>query len=142
MNTIYLKNKGIINLLQSFFHTYTFKKTVLLSRTAFFISFLTLSQESAAKKVLIFSKTKDYRHESTEMSIEAIKNLCVENGIQVESTENSKWFNTRKLKEFDAVLFLNSSGDVFNERQQKAFQGFIRSGGGFVGIHGASTTEY
>ena len=142
MNTIYLKNKGTINLLQSFFNTYTFKKTVLLSCTAFFISFLTLSQESAPKKVLIFSKTKDYRHESTEMSIEAIKNLCVENGIQVESTENSKWFNTRKLKEFDAVLFLNSSGDVFNERQQKAFQGFIRSGGGFVGIHGASTTEY
>jgi|SRR5690606_23870205 len=124
-----------------FFNTYTIIKVVLLLYP-FFIPFSVLSQELPTPKILIFSKTEDYRHESTEMSIDAIKMLCVQNGIQVESTENSKWFTNRKLKKFDAVLFLNSSGDVFNKKQEKAFQKFIRSGGGFVGIHGASTTEY
>ncbi|MFB2118225.1 ThuA domain-containing protein [Parapedobacter sp. 2B3] len=95
-----------------------------------------------AEKVLIFTKTLDYRHESTEVSIVAISKLCEQNGILVDATEDSEWFRPEKLREYAAVIFLNSSGDVFNDAQQDAFRNYIRGGGGFVGIHGASTTEY
>src|SRR5690606_20204337 len=94
------------------------------------------------EKVLIFTKTLDFRHESTEASIVAIKNLCEQYGIKAEATEDSGWFNPEKLKEYAAIIFLNSSGDVFNDQEEKAFRDYIRSGGGFVGIHGASSTEY
>lgn len=118
------------------------KRTVLLCCLMGIVPFLVQSQNVSAKKLLIFTKTLDYRHESTEVSIEAIKNLCAKNGIQVDATEDSKWFRKGKLKKYDAVVFLNSSGDVFNTKQEIAFRNYIQSGGGFVGIHGATTTEY
>ena len=40
------------------------------------------------------------------------------------------------------MVFLNTTGDVLAPRQQKAFKGYIRHGGGWVGIHSAADTEY
>ena len=40
------------------------------------------------------------------------------------------------------VVFLNTTGDIFNPDEQAAFERFIQRGGGFVGIHAASDTEY
>lgn len=118
------------------------KKILIILWIACLVPAFVLSQDASPKKMLIFTKTVDFRHESTEVSIEAIKTLCAENGIEADATEDSDWFTSEKLNEYDAVMFLSSSGDVFNEKQEIAFQEYIRSGGGFVGIHGASTTEY
>src|SRR5690606_23008188 len=76
------------------------------------------SGNDPAEKVLIFTKTLDYRHESTEVSIVAISKLCEQNGILVDATEDSEWFRPEKLQEYAAIIFLNSSGDVFNKEQQ------------------------
>jgi type 1 glutamine amidotransferase len=46
------------------------------------------------------------------------------------------------LKQYDAVVFLSTTGNILNDEQQKAFEEFIRSGKGFVGIHAAADTEY
>jgi len=40
------------------------------------------------------------------------------------------------------VVFLSTTGDVLDERQQAAFERFIRAGKGFVGVHSATDTEY
>ena len=40
------------------------------------------------------------------------------------------------------MVFLNTTGDIFNPGEQAAFERFVRRGGGFVGIHAASDTEY
>jgi hypothetical protein len=40
------------------------------------------------------------------------------------------------------VVFLNTTGDVLDAAQQQAFERFIEDGGGYVGIHSASDTEY
>jgi cytochrome c len=40
------------------------------------------------------------------------------------------------------VVFLSTTGDILNATQKAAFERYIRSGGGFVGIHSASDTEY
>ena len=40
------------------------------------------------------------------------------------------------------VVWLNTTGDVLNDTQQAAFEGFIQSGGGYVGVHSATDTEY
>ena len=39
-------------------------------------------------------------------------------------------------------MFLNTTGDVLDATEQAAFERFIQRGGGFVGIHSASDTEY
>ena len=43
---------------------------------------------------------------------------------------------------YDAVVFLSTTGDVLTPEQQAAFEGYIRNGGGYVGIHSAADTEY
>ncbi|MDB5190880.1 MAG: ThuA protein [Segetibacter sp.] len=56
--------------------------------------------------------------------------------------EDPNSFNDKFLAQFQVVIFLNTTGDIFNAEQQKVFEKFIQSGKGFVGIHSASDTEY
>jgi len=91
-------------------------------------------------KVIIFSKTVKYRHQSIEAGIESIKKLGEDNSFQVSATEDSEVLISN-LKNSDAVIFLSPSGDIFNYSQQEKFKNFIENGGGFIGIHGAAATE-
>jgi type 1 glutamine amidotransferase len=42
--------------------------------------------------------------------------------------------------QYRVVVFLNTTGDIFNPGEQAAFERFVQRGGGFVGIHAASDT--
>ena len=95
-----------------------------------------------ARKVLIFSKTKRWNHASIPAGIQAIEKLGAENGFRVDSTTDSTWFSDGCLKNYDAIIFLSTTGSVLNANQQAAFKRYIQSGGGFVGIHSAAATEY
>jgi type 1 glutamine amidotransferase len=92
--------------------------------------------------VLIFSKTNGFRHSSIPTGIEAIKKLGIENGFDVETTEDSTAFNPNNLKKYAALVFLSTTGKIFDSAEQKALQDFIHGGGGFVGIHAATDCEY
>ncbi len=93
-------------------------------------------------KVLVFSKTTGFRHDSIESGISAIQQLGTDNGFIVDATEDATAFTLENLAQYDAVIFLSTTGDVLNAAQQTAFEQYIQSGGGFVGIHSASDTEY
>jgi len=92
--------------------------------------------------VLVFSKTAAYRHESIPDGIRAIEELGKELGWTVSATEDAGVFSDESLARFDAVVFLMTTGDVLDSDQQAAFERFMRSGKGYVGIHSASDTEY
>ena len=95
------------------------------------------------KKVLVFSKTAGYRHTS---AIAAGKKAFLQLGsmhqFEVDTTEKAEVFAPENLKQYSAIVFLCTTGDVLNEEQQVAFQQFIKAGGGFVGLHSAADTEY
>ena len=95
-------------------------------------------------RVLIFSKTSPhgYRHVSIESGKNALVDLCYQNGIWADTTENSAHFNEKNLKKYAAVIFLSTNGEVLDADQEAAFERYIQAGGGFVGIHAASATEY
>jgi type 1 glutamine amidotransferase len=97
---------------------------------------------SIDKKVLVFTKTNGYRHESIEKGVEVINKLGLENGFKVIHSENSDIFTTESLKEFDLVIFLNTTEDILDDEGQRNFEMFIRNGGSFMGIHSAADTEY
>jgi len=107
----------------------------------FFLCFA-LTFAHGKPRILVFSKTGGFRHSAIEIGIKAIRKLGEENKFRVDATEDASTFNVKNLKKYDAVVFLNTTQDVLNEHQQDAFTGYIRSGGGFVGIHAASDTEY
>src|SRR5258708_6199038 len=91
---------------------------------------------------LFFSKTGGVRHESIPDGIAAVKKLGARYHFEVDTTENATRFNPENLSRYKAVIFMSTTGDVLNAEQQNAFEEFIRGGGGFVGIHAATDTEY
>lgn len=93
-------------------------------------------------QVLVFSRTTGFRHESIPAGIQMIRQLGSQNGFSVTETEDPTLFTEESLAAFDAVIFLNTTGDVLDARQQLAFESYMKNGGGFVGIHSAADTEY
>ncbi|MFF2521296.1 ThuA domain-containing protein [Streptomyces liangshanensis] len=95
-----------------------------------------------AYKVLVFSKTAGFRHDSIPAGTQAIRDLGAANNFTVTATEDSNAFTTANLAGFKAVVFLSTTGDVLNATQQAAFQSYVDGGGGYLGIHAAADTEY
>ena len=109
------------------------------------IALLILQHSAFAKSdpsILVFSKTKGYRHASIEEGKKAIMELGHLNHYTVDTTENAAMFTENNLKKYAAIIFLSTTGDVLNDAQQSAFERYIQAGGGFVGIHAATDTEY
>ena len=98
--------------------------------------------QKASPKVLVFSKTEGFRHTSIEPGTEAIKKLGTENGFAVDHSEDASLITEENLKQYDVVIFLSTTGDIFNDEQQYEFERYVQAGGGFVGIHAAADTEY
>lgn len=94
------------------------------------------------EKVLVFSKTAGYRHGSIETGIAAVKKIGSENGFQVDATEDPTFFTEEILNKYAVVIFLNTTNDVLDGVQQAEMERYIQAGGGFVGIHAATDTEY
>lgn len=96
----------------------------------------------ALNRVLVFSRTKGYRHGSIPVGKLAIMKLGQENGFAVDTTEDAGKFTEANLKQYSAVIWLSTTGDVLDDAQQAAFERYIQAGGGYVGIHAAADTEY
>ena len=112
----------------------------LIAAVAF--SYSVQAQTITAKRVLVFSRTKGFRHQSIPTGQRTLMNLGKQNGFAVDTTEDATRFTEANLKQYSAVVFLSTTGDVLNDAQQIDFERYIQSGGGYVGIHAATDTEY
>lgn len=92
--------------------------------------------------VLVFTKTNGYHHQSISAGFKAIRSYPWEKRVAIDSTSDSLLFDPAILSKYDAVVFLNTSGNVLGPEQEEAFRSYIETGGDYVGIHGASDTEY
>ena len=93
--------------------------------------------------ILVFSKTNGFRHEEAIPAANALfEGFAKNNGWGYFQTENGATFSPESLARFDAVIFNNTSGDVFTPDQRAAFKGFLESGGGYVGIHAAGDNSH
>lgn len=93
-------------------------------------------------KLLVFCKTAGFHHKSIADGIVAIKKLGAENKFEVDTTTDAQKINSENLKQYSAILFLSTTGDVLNDKQEEAFKKYIEAGGGFMGIHAATDCEY
>ncbi|WP_455360468.1 ThuA domain-containing protein [Streptomyces sp. SYSU K21746] len=94
------------------------------------------------KRVLVFSKTAGFRHDSIPAGVAALKELGAQRGLTVDATEEAGQFTAENLARYDAVVFLSTTGDVLNTGQQTAFEKYVADGGGYMGVHAAADTEY
>ena len=101
------------------------------------------------KKVLIFTKNglslngkKGFVHKNISSSVKALEEICKLEKIETTVSEDAALFTDSNLAQYSAIIFSNANNEVFDtEGQKKAFQNFIRNGGGFAAIHSANAVE-
>lgn len=117
--------------------------------------------EAPHRRVVVFTKTAGFRHDSIPEAIDAVLRLGADGRFAVDATEDAARFTDDGLSPYDAVLFLLTTGDVLDAGQEAALQGYrrpsagvayspgpafggrlVRSGRGFIGVHWASDTEH
>lgn len=98
-------------------------------------------QPATDRRVLVFSKTAGFRHDSIPDGIALVRRLGAEGGFSVDATEDAGRFTDAGLAPYDALIFLSTTGGLFDAAQKAAFQRYVRAGGGFVGVHAATNTE-
>jgi uncharacterized protein len=91
--------------------------------------------------ILVFTKTTGFRHDSIPAGVAAVERLAAELGCETEHTEDAGVFNPLDLARFAATVWLSPSGDVLDELERAALADFVTGGGGWCGIHAASTAE-
>lgn len=115
------------------------------------LSFLMISSVSNAEKkqefekpinVLVFSKTAGFRHASISSGLKMLSDHSQGQNWVITATEDGSLFTDEFLARFDVAVFLNPTGDAIPDDGQAAFEKFMKSGKGFVGIHAAADHEY
>lgn len=109
------------------------------------VLFAVLSCQQKQKKerrVLVFSKTLGYRHATIEDGKAMFLRLGNQNNFKVDTTENADYFVEDSLKKYSAIVFLSNTGEILDHAQQSALKRYVESGGGVMGVHGASGAEY
>ncbi len=95
-----------------------------------------------SQNLLVMSKTNGFRHVSIASGQDMLQSIANQRTYTIHFTEDSSSINTKNLQEIDVIIFLNTSGDILDDSGQEALQTFLHNGGGFLGIHCASCTEY
>jgi uncharacterized protein len=108
--------------------------------TLFF--FLTFSAKSQQFKALLVTLDNGWHHESLNYGVVALKEMAAKQFFDITYFENPRGFTDKYLEQFQVIIFLHTTGNIFDTAQKKVMERFIQSGKGFVGIHSASDTEY
>jgi uncharacterized protein len=93
-------------------------------------------------KALLVTTTRGWHHESLHAGVLALQQLGIRNFFDVVLLEDPNGFTDKFLEQFKVIIFLHTTGNIFDSAQQKVMERFIQSGKGYVGIHSASDTEY
>lgn len=95
-----------------------------------------------AQRVLVFSRTEQFRHDSIPTAVATLQALATGEGMLADHSEDADDVSPANLARYRVVVFASTTGDILDAGQQAALEGFIRAGGGFVGVHAAADTEY
>ncbi|KPF93671.1 secreted glycosyl hydrolase [Novosphingobium sp. AAP83] len=90
-------------------------------------------------RMLLFEKITGFRDSpSVDAAHAAFIEMGKRNGWSIATTDKGGAINPKTLKQFDAVIWNNISGDVLTLSQRKAFKTYLERGGGFFAIHGSA----
>ncbi|GAB5518429.1 MAG: ThuA domain-containing protein [Rhodothermales bacterium] len=92
--------------------------------------------------VLLYTNANGHVHSSIPAGVAMIEALGKAHGFTVTTTDDSTMFTAGNLVEYEAVVFLSTTGDMLGDAEQAAFEQYIQSGGGYAGIHAAAAAEY
>ena len=122
------------------------------------------AKPAKARKLLIFSKTAGFRHQSIVTGKLALTELGKKTGaFETVISDDLANFEPKTIDQFDAIVFLSTTMDPFaptkeqlagmddkgkkdaekkTEELKKSLMDFVKGGKGFIGIHAATDTFY
>ncbi|KAF9507159.1 hypothetical protein BS47DRAFT_1304366 [Hydnum rufescens UP504] len=111
----------------------------------FLLSLFSLPLAMALPKVLIYSRTLGFRHESIPTAISALQSQTSKYNVLFDATEDNTFFTQSNLSNYDAILFLSTTDsnatvrvEVLNTDEKAAFQQYLALGGNYIGVHSSS----
>jgi len=100
-------------------------------------------------RVLIYSGSTGYRHDSIPAGVEAMKAIATKLGFSVDATDDPEVFTADKLAGYRAIVFVSTTTDPkkpesewFTGARRDALVGFLKKGKGVVGLHAAGDSHY
>jgi uncharacterized protein len=108
------------------------------------------------RNLLIYTRTAGFRHSSIPVGVKAITMMGDRTGAYLAyHTEDESFFEPEKLKTFDAVFMLNTTGDCLRpkggnnedvkkreEELKNSLVDFVSGGKGLIGVHAATDTYH
>lgn len=92
-----------------------------------------------SRKVLVFSLCKGFYHESIPYWSKAIELMGKKtSAFEPVISGDMSVFDADNLKQFDAIIFNNTTKLVFTPDQRQHLMDFVKSGKGIVGVHAAT----
>jgi type 1 glutamine amidotransferase len=102
-----------------------------------------------AKKILIYSGSTGFRHDSIPAADAAIKAIGTKLGFAVDVSEDPQVFTKENLAPYKAIVFVSNTTDPkkpesewFVGDRRDALVGFLKDGKGVVGVHAAADSHY
>lgn len=123
------------------------KSTIMILLIAVFITSSCNAQKKQAEfeeplNILVFSKTSGFRHASISSGVKMLYDQSKKQNWVITVTEDASLLRDDLLEKMDVAVFVNPTGDAICEKGQAAFEKFMKTGKGFVGIHAAADFEY
>jgi type 1 glutamine amidotransferase len=109
---------------------------LLLAMTA-----CTPQSDKERMKIAVTTQTEGFRHNNIPVALNVIKNLAKENNWQLYHTEDPFFFTKDNLDTLDLIIFLQTTGNIFDDDQKQAIEHFVEQGGGLLTIHTGTVTE-
>lgn len=109
------------------------------------ILFVSLHSLDAAPlpRILVLSETNGWDHQTRTVADSVIRSMGNEHGFEVTVTGSTDgYFTEEYLSTCAAVCFINTTGTIFTDDEAKAFDQYMRKGGGYVGVHASTDGEY
>jgi uncharacterized protein len=121
----------------------SFNAALACAATALVLAALLLTPSQAEDaRLLYFTHSAGYRHEVIPTSQAALREIGAHGAFAVTASEDVAAFTPENLRGYRAVMFFTTGELPMSEAERAALLDFVRSGGGFIGVHSATDTFY
>ncbi|GMN10182.1 hypothetical protein MTsPCn9_14030 [Croceitalea sp. MTPC9] len=94
---------------------------------------------SSVKKVLVFTKTAGFNHNTKNESVAMVEGFASELNFEVTVDDTGSEFDSAaNLNEYDVIFFTNTSGNTLNASQRANVESYATQRGNFISNHAAS----
>jgi type 1 glutamine amidotransferase len=106
------------------------------------VALLATPSRAEDTRLLYFTHSAGYRHEVIPTSQAVLAEIGAHHAFAVTNSEDVAVFTAENLRRYRAVMFFTTGELPMSEAQRAALVDFVRSGGGFIGVHSATDTFY